>query len=537
MRVKAFTDDLSRVIDGKKGTKSLDDWINFTLEEVLDKCIFEDPAEENNLAFLYRKLDKLRDIIDIVPGLMLDFKVFYQQLKKMLLEDPVYYGFNSGKVTFSSFDEAKGIPARVLAFIGLNGNNFPRKDRFVSYDLIGKEYLPGDRSVLGNDKQKFLDTILSARDCLYLSYIGHSSKDNSILPPSIVIDELLDYCERISEQPEKVRKVLVAEHPLHGFSAKYKQDNPRMFTYFHGSRNNTNEIFDEEKDTGELSSLNEINLDHLLYFYKAPIKWYYQTFVGLYLEEEEDKQLSEKEVFEFDNLELWNLRNELLRNDLNDDELLELTRDEYIKSGLLPLKNFSIISMEAIRKDVIPVKNKLDSLSKGIQPRTASHIIKLENGCILSGSVGNIYADKHIAFSFSKKSIKYEVEAWIRHLFLAAAGENVTIVFINQKGTEKALRLVDGETAKAYLKTLTDYFIRGNREITLITLEGAASYFKNEDYNKALKTITKEGTYDKNNNKFPDSYVARAIKDNQFEDLERFEKHLKDLSPALLSYL
>jgi exodeoxyribonuclease V gamma subunit len=53
----------------------------------------------------------------------------------------------------------------------------------------------GDRNVKDNDKHLFLETVLSAREYLYISYIGRSAKDNSIHPPSALVDELVDYVE------------------------------------------------------------------------------------------------------------------------------------------------------------------------------------------------------------------------------------------------------------------------------------------------------------------------------------------------------
>ena len=42
-----------------------------------------------------------------------------------------------------------------------------------------------------DDRNLFLDLILSAREVLHLSYVGRSVRDGSELPPSVLVDELL----------------------------------------------------------------------------------------------------------------------------------------------------------------------------------------------------------------------------------------------------------------------------------------------------------------------------------------------------------
>ena len=54
----------------------------------------------------------------------------------------------------------------------------------------------GDRSLKEEDRYLFLETLLSAEDCLYISYTGQSDRDNSLIPPSVLVAELLDYVQR-----------------------------------------------------------------------------------------------------------------------------------------------------------------------------------------------------------------------------------------------------------------------------------------------------------------------------------------------------
>ena len=50
----------------------------------------------------------------------------------------------------------------------------------------------------------------------YISYCGQSSEDNSVILPSVLISELLDYLEQGFSEGEKIRdRVLTVHHPRH----------------------------------------------------------------------------------------------------------------------------------------------------------------------------------------------------------------------------------------------------------------------------------------------------------------------------------
>ena len=97
--------------------------------------------------------------------------------------------------------------------LGLDFDKFPRKDKKLSFSKIsGTER--GDRSVRENDKHVFLESLMSAKDYFYLSYIGNSSKDNTNIPSSVLVEELITYIADRSVSNNIAQK-LVTRHPLH----------------------------------------------------------------------------------------------------------------------------------------------------------------------------------------------------------------------------------------------------------------------------------------------------------------------------------
>ncbi|BEV73260.1 MULTISPECIES: exodeoxyribonuclease V subunit gamma [unclassified Paludibacterium] len=130
------------------------------------------------------------------------------------LSQPSAGGFLTGGVTFCAMVPMRSIPFRVLCLIGMNDGAYPRDERPVSFDLIAQHPRRGDRSRRFDDRYLFLEALLSARETLYLSYVGLSARSNEALPPSALVSELLDTLLAMGATPQ----MLCVAHPLQPFS-------------------------------------------------------------------------------------------------------------------------------------------------------------------------------------------------------------------------------------------------------------------------------------------------------------------------------
>lgn len=144
------------------------------------------------------------------------------------LDDPARGGVPGGTVTFSALSSLRNLPYRVVCVIGLDQGAFPGSDRAAEFDLMAARPQRGDRQRRLDDRNLFLDVVLSARDVLHLSHVGRSVRDGSALPPSVLVDELLDAlataCAEDASQPEQLaatRRRLTVFHPLQPFSIEY----------------------------------------------------------------------------------------------------------------------------------------------------------------------------------------------------------------------------------------------------------------------------------------------------------------------------
>ena len=145
-----------------------------------------------------------------------------------VLDDPTHGGVPSGAVTFAAMTSLRHLPYRFVCVLGLGDGAFPSPQRPAEFDLIARAPRRGDRQRRVDERNVFLDLLLAARERLYLSYTGRSVRDNSPLPPSVLVAELLDYAtaaiEKAPFSPASLataRDRLIVLHPLQPFSLDY----------------------------------------------------------------------------------------------------------------------------------------------------------------------------------------------------------------------------------------------------------------------------------------------------------------------------
>ncbi|WP_438395958.1 exodeoxyribonuclease V subunit gamma [Caballeronia sp. DA-9] len=152
------------------------------------------------------------------------------------LDDAARGGVPWGGVTFSSLTSLRGLPYRVICLLGMDDGMLPSLARADEFDLMASFGKLGDRQRRDDERNLFLDLLLSARDRLMIAYTGRSIRDNATLPPAALIDELLDHlAETVAgkgaspKELEAARSRFVFEHPLQPFAPEYFSE--PLFTY------------------------------------------------------------------------------------------------------------------------------------------------------------------------------------------------------------------------------------------------------------------------------------------------------------------
>jgi exodeoxyribonuclease V gamma subunit len=99
-------------------------------------------------------------------------------------------------VAVSTLLPMRAIPFRVVFALGLGEGEFPAANRRDALDLRAAARLAGDVTPAERDRYLFLETLLSARERLALSFVSRDERTGETLRPSSVVQELLDVLER-----------------------------------------------------------------------------------------------------------------------------------------------------------------------------------------------------------------------------------------------------------------------------------------------------------------------------------------------------
>lgn len=222
-----YADGLRRVRDLLLREHDGEGWRS-VLNEVLDRLVGDPPELADALRELRAAIAALAvDIAAAELEAALPLAVVHPALAA-LLDDPARGGVPGGTVTFSALPALRSLPYRVVCVIGLDHGAFPGSERPAEFDLMTARPQAGDRQRRLDDRNLFLDLILSAREVLHLSYVGRSVRDGSALPPSVLVDELLDtLATACASRPgdagalAEARARLTVVHPLQAFAADY----------------------------------------------------------------------------------------------------------------------------------------------------------------------------------------------------------------------------------------------------------------------------------------------------------------------------
>jgi exodeoxyribonuclease V gamma subunit len=460
-----FAEVLISTIEDRRHVRTITEWGEY-IEQVVDKLIYQ--TEDNNdedYLLLLENLKKLYVLNDIVQD-KITFDVFKHSFVNSLTSESRTNAFASGGITFCSLIPMRSIPFKVVALLGLNFDKFPRKETRVSFNLMEQEKRKGDRNVKENDKHLFLETILSAQQYLYISYIGRSSKDNTSMPPSVLIDELIDYIQSgVTDENIKVRETLITTHPLHSFSHKYHLQNSRLYNYLEETSTVHQAPQVNSHAVNEPLTFDEVTVDSFVSFFKNPFKAYYNNVLRIRYEHD-NVLLPENEVFELDGLQSWQMKQDLLFSNIDE---LEAYRKRGVANGSLPLKNMADWVILNTETKVITLKELVDECIGDAKEENMN--VELEiGGTTLKGKINRIYDGKLVFISFSKHESKYLLEAYIRYLISIAAGNPVDLYYISSE-RNKLYKVDESSRSKKSalrsLQKLMNFYKLGHEEILM----------------------------------------------------------------------
>jgi exodeoxyribonuclease V gamma subunit len=422
--------------------------------------------------------------------------------------------FLAGRVNFGTLMPMRAIPFKIVCLLGMNDGEYPRSVPPPDFDLMSGpgRYRPGDRSRREDDRYLFLEALLSAREQLYISYIGRSVRDGSRRMPSVLVAQLRDYLaagwhldDGLAEEPapdDRLLDHLTCQHPLQPFGKDYFRADGKaeLFTYAHEWR----QIHGPSEGTVQEASLEppvfegNVPLHHLIRFLKNPVRSFYNQRLNIYFETVE-LAAKDQEPFALDGLAPFSLGMQLLEAGLAADPgessaAVQQAALRLRRTGDLPLNGFGERSARQLSDPVLAMLRHRDTLlGKWSRQVDAMEIripirVAADTDRLLEDWLDGVYCDgacAHARWEYYPLTIMDRKGAvarlhpliglWVKHLAGCAQGMALTSCLIAPDGVA-GFEPLEADRARAWLNTITEHWWEGLQHPLPVTGRSALAY-------------------------------------------------------------
>ncbi len=490
-------DNFSKVREDKK---TITGWCD-DLKQVIATFFSKEALSNKEAESLFSAIEKIKESA-IISGdnQKVSFALIRRSIHNQLTENPASTAIFTRGITFSSMVPVRSIPAKIVALIGLNESDFPRKPKHTDFDLMARNPEPTDRNRRSEDRNLFLESIMAAEQFHYCSYIGRSRRDNEPIPPSPIVSEWLTQLGSVLKMDPKK---LIIQEPLHGFSAdNFKRKQSYAVTEYEVARRLA------QKKTSYpglyayspliASENNEmISLGEMISFYSNPVRTFLKTRFQPNINAADER----RDEFILNNLEKHKLFEQVFGWKLANRSEKEILNLLY-KTGSVPA-GWQGVSM---LRDMIGNTNTAIQLltAKGFDLKINSieADILLEHGR-LCGSVTSYSGEVLLDISPSSYSGSKIFRSWLSHLALTAEGDlserNSYYLCDLKKGDPTFITFRPVENSREVLEILVDLYRAGINKPLMLFPDTSFEYAKAVQEGKGMEeykaTTTFEGSH------------------------------------------
>ena len=463
------------------------------------------------------------------------------------LSNPTSGRFLGGGVNFCALTPMRALPFRVICMIGMNDGLFPKDRQPVGFDLMSGDHRLGDRSRRADDRYLFLETLISAREQLYFSYVGQDIRDNSSLPPSVLLSEVIDTIDSTFQSADGVfpSELLTTRHPLQPFNPRYFMSDSELFSFSQSNRNGAAALlgpvtaptgFIQQPLTEPDEHWQQIELRQLISFYGNPVRYLFSRRLGITIASDQD-QLDSRDPFELDYFQRAELFERLVQGSLTGHEQERLMAVERAR-GVLPHGTAGTILFDRLTDSANQFVTTLQALDYA--GKTQSLPVDFLHGKMrLMGRLEQVGPEGLLGYSLDKIPDTRLLTLWIRHLVLnVTATPDVEPVtrWLSQEGL---LTFHPAPQAADLLGDLLELYWQGLIEPLHLFAKSARSYATLQQEGKPRENCLKKarerwfGGY-KGYAEYDNPYYRLAFPDGEVLD-EQFESLSERVFGPLLS--
>ena len=448
---------LTKLTSSFSETKSIAKWNDVMIEFMQNA--FDIDEYYTDYRYIIKVMKQIEEAASTAGNdLQTGFDVYYYELMRQIDFDTSQRGFISGGITFCQLLPLRSVPFDFVAILGLNTGEFPRSANNLGFDIMYYRRKKGDRSVKNDDRDLFLESILSARKKLHLSYTGRDSKTNEEKPASSVLSEFINYI-RDYYYGDDYKEILIREHALKGFSEKYFDGkDKRFFSYFsgrivmpitHTNRHETPPINQELLSiTPEMFSL----------FFCNPISYYFEKKCGIEIKPLNDFDNDSEPLLLTRGVKKENARKIefYLRNGYD----IETIKNILMNSMMLPSGNFAESAFETFVEEYDNIFNYRKNVLSSMESKQMD-ILFDKDSLVINGNT-RMYSDgknmNSVFFVYTGGSQFYETKAKVFHVMLSAIYDNVKTIIVG-KDNNKEIENMGKPEAEQLIKELSKVYI------------------------------------------------------------------------------
>ena len=476
------------------------------------------PLERQQLNDL---LDELATKIAPVNAENIAVSVIISWLETRVSEQKSTNGFLRGQLTFCSMLPMRSIPFKVIALLGMNDGEFPKIDRQPSFDLLKEQFRKGDRSSRADDRYQFLEILLSTRQQLIITYRGQSIAHNELIPPSVVVSELLDVLREYYQL-----EGFTTLQPLQAFSSRYFEQNTPLISYVAADCNiaialNQPKVAPEPWWQGSLNAPTDsviIEIDELLRFFKHPQRFFMQRqldvrFKGINVDAEE------REPFSIASLDNYSIQHDWINARLNGGNLslAKLQAQGHWLTGVCGAIEFDR-QQRAIDVFVARIQDKC------LGSRAEDLPIDINVGRFrLLGTTTQHYQQGSLLYRYADLKGRDFISAWLQHLMVNQLKPQVThLLSIDADRVFLPEQCEDG-----HLIQWLELYQQGVQRPDAFFVEPAFAYIKQADKlngGKSASTPALDAAI---------ASLARAVQQPYEPELQRLYQQQDDLTEVL----
>ncbi len=392
-----------------------------------------------------------------------------------LAQDTAQHGKRSaawGGVLCGRLKQLQNIPCRVLILAGMQDGEFPSRSIEPPWDLLRCDPRTWDRNARVEDRQQFLDALLTPTDRLIITASTRNPRTLKERPFSSCVDELL----RVLVRMGCPRTDVVVNHPLQPFSPAYfTGERKEMSSFDQSSASIATAVrkpyplegipFWSGRPSGKQARGEAASLaaEDLVRFWRDPAAAFIRAHDVRLPRSEDENQGLDRLPLELAALDRWKLQNFILGEMLRDDSDLQRSKAEALGQRLLPSGRLGDEYWASLCDETRELGRKIlehrgdHSLVTAVAGKPP---LTVTSQVILSKDGRHLLVWRPGEF----KSAKHYIGPWINAVVSGASGLELPSLIFSTDGTHSLHEAIARDQALSMLSSLIKGFREGHSQ-------------------------------------------------------------------------